>query len=242
MDINELEVYGVIYKITNKINGKSYIGQTTQGFDKRYGYNLKRSTNNKHLKSAINKYGIDNFDICKVFDVAYNQEELDKKEIFWIEYYDCINNGYNKKTGGNGGCHYGEEARKRMSLSKKGKYTGKDNPNYGNHKLAGENNPNYGKHLTEEQKAKISKAHKGKKLSKEHVEKMKNSSRNIPIYCVTTQKIFKSGQQAMREYNICSSSGIIACCKGKRKSYGKLNGEKLVWMYYDEYLKEKGVV
>ena len=38
MDINELEVYGVIYKITNKINGKSNIGQTTQGYDKRLGY------------------------------------------------------------------------------------------------------------------------------------------------------------------------------------------------------------
>ena len=81
MKINELEVYGVIYKITNKINGKSYIGQTTQGFDKRYGYNLKRSTKNRHLKSAINKYGIDNFDICKVFDVAYNIKVTKKKTL-----------------------------------------------------------------------------------------------------------------------------------------------------------------
>ena len=35
-----------------------------------------------------------------------------------------------------------------------------------------------------------------------------------------------------------SGSGIIACCKGKRKSYGNLNGKKLIWKYYEEYLKE----
>lgn len=241
MKIGNLEVYGVIYKITNKINGKVYIGQTTQGFKKRYGYNLKRSTTNKHLKSAILKYGIDNFIISEIFDIAFSQCELDIKESIWIIYYNCIDNGYNNKSGGNGGCHYSEEAKKRISISKKGKYTGKNNPNYGNHKLAGKNNPNYGKRLSKEQKEKISAANRGKKLTLEHIEKMKNSaSRNIAVYCLTTGEKFKSAQEAMRVYEICSSSGIISCCKGKRKSYGKLNGKKLIWRYYDEYLKEIG--
>ncbi|NFO38889.1 hypothetical protein FDB42_02000 [Clostridium botulinum] len=239
LKIGNLEVYGVIYKVENIINNKIYIGQTTQGFNKRYGYNLKRSTTNKHLKSAIVKYGIENFEIVKIFDIAFSQIELDIKESAWIDYYDCINNGYNNKTGGNGGCHYGEEVKIKMSKAKKGKYDGINNPNYGNHKLAGKNNPRYGKHLNFEQKAKISATHKGKKLTDEHIEKIrKGSINNVNVYCLTTGMKFNSAQDAMRFYGICSSSGIISCCKGKRKSYGNLNGKKLIWKYYDEYLKE----
>ena len=81
--------YGIIYKITNKLNNKVYIGQTTRklGFDRRYSYNLYRNTKNAHLKSSIDKYGIDNFEINKMFDVAYSKEELDEKEKYWIKYY-----------------------------------------------------------------------------------------------------------------------------------------------------------
>ena len=46
MKIGNLEVYGVIYKITNKINRKIYIGQTIEGFKKRYKNNLKKYTHN----------------------------------------------------------------------------------------------------------------------------------------------------------------------------------------------------
>lgn len=113
-------VYGVIYKITNKINGKVYIGQTTQprGFkdrycadgngikrvyryyeaSKRYGFNY-----NVHLFNAIKKYGFDNFEVNEVFDIAYNQKDLDlKEEQYIIKYksYD-INYGYNIELGGN---------------------------------------------------------------------------------------------------------------------------------------------
>ena len=79
--IGNLEVYGVIYKIENKINHKVYIGQTVQGFDKRYAGELAKYTCSKHLKSSIQKYGIDNFDICKIFDIAFSRKELDIKEI-----------------------------------------------------------------------------------------------------------------------------------------------------------------
>lgn len=100
-----MKIYGIIYKITNKINGKVYIGQTTKkgGFDERYGYNLRKNTHNNHLKASIDKYGIENFEIDKVFDVAYSKEELDKKEIFYIEKYKCTdsNFGYNISLGGN---------------------------------------------------------------------------------------------------------------------------------------------
>lgn len=99
-----LEVCGIIYKITNKINGKVYIGQTTQegGFDRRYYYDLGKNTHNDHLKTSIEKYGIDNFYINKEFDVAFSREELNIKEEMWISIYNATNRnyGYNYESGG----------------------------------------------------------------------------------------------------------------------------------------------
>ena len=118
MKIGNLEVYGVIYKITNKINGKVYIGQTIQsnGFDDRYKYNAVCDIEkvyryyqnrkdwskywNKHLVYAIEKYGFDAFEVDKVFDVAFSKEELNVKEQSWILIYDSYNNGYNNDGGG----------------------------------------------------------------------------------------------------------------------------------------------
>ena len=103
------EFNGVIYKITNTINNKVYIGQTVRkgGFDARYGAgtgNIK-FTHNKHLKRSIEKYGVENFTIDKEFDKANSQEELDEKEKYWISFYNALNPnyGYNKKEGGSGG-------------------------------------------------------------------------------------------------------------------------------------------
>lgn len=132
MNIGNLEVYGVIYKITNKINNKVYIGQTTKkrGFLDRYpnkGHGIERvyrhyktSKNcgygyNIHLFNAIKKYGFNSFEVVEIFDVAFSKDELDIKEIVWIRHYNSFNNGYNSTLGGGG---------------KKGSFclTGKDNP------------------------------------------------------------------------------------------------------------------
>ena len=120
-----LEVYGIIYKITNKINGKVYIGQTIQngGFNRRYRNNLEKNTHNEHLKNSIKKYGIDNFTICTEFDIAFSKDELDIKEDIWINFYNSTNTkyGYNNKTGGSKG-RPSEEANKKNSESHKGKH------------------------------------------------------------------------------------------------------------------------
>lgn len=114
-------MYGVIYKIENNINNKVYIGQTinTNGFNGRYSYNLEENTHNEHLKNSILKYGIENFNIDKEFDIANSQEELDEKEIYWIEYYNSTdpNFGYNKKEGGYGGV-LSDESKLKISKTK----------------------------------------------------------------------------------------------------------------------------
>lgn len=119
MKIGNLEVYGVIYKITNKQNGKIYIGQTTKknGFNGRYSYRgvgIERVYNhhrvhkekklyyNDHLLKSIKKYGFDSFAVDKIFDFAFSKEELDIKEKSYIRMYnsDLSKFGYNKDDGG----------------------------------------------------------------------------------------------------------------------------------------------
>lgn len=132
-----MERYGVIYKITNNVNNKIYIGQTIHSFDKRYCNDLYKYTKNDYLKRAIEKYGIENFDIDKEFYIAYSKEELDEKEKEFIEQFKSNNKeyGYNYLSGGHNGTH-NEESKKKIGEAQKGELNhmfgkyGKDNPKY----------------------------------------------------------------------------------------------------------------
>lgn len=162
MKIGNLEVYGIIYKIINLINKKVYIGQTIQGFKDRYRNNLENNTHNIHLKNAIHKYGIENFEIDKKFDIAFSKEELDIKEKCWICIYDSINPkyGYNKQTGGANGIPNEETRKKQGVISKKlwqnEEYRNKIYKNNIHNEdiqkkksklMSGTNNPMYGKNI-----------------------------------------------------------------------------------------------
>lgn len=101
-----MDAYGVIYLIRNKINNKVYVGQTTTDFYTRYGSkNWYNCVKNKHLLSSISKYGVDSFAIKECIDKAFSKEELDRKEVEWIDFYNSTNPafGYNKKEGGGNG-------------------------------------------------------------------------------------------------------------------------------------------
>lgn len=96
---------GFIYKITNSINGKIYIGQTRRTIDERWQQHKScASCKNLGYKSklydAMRKYGVAAFKIEEVeqcFD-----EFLDERETHWIRFYDAINSGYNIAIGGRG--------------------------------------------------------------------------------------------------------------------------------------------
>jgi group I intron endonuclease len=93
-------VYGIIYKATNLINGKIYIGQTKL----KLKYRIMGHKKSKLLISkAIKKYGIENFK-WEVIDSASNATELDFKEFMYIRIYNSYANtgrGYNISDGGN---------------------------------------------------------------------------------------------------------------------------------------------
>lgn len=116
------ERYGIIYKITNTINNKVYIGQTTNTFNKRYtGGRWWDYTSNRHLISAVNMYGHEVFEVDKEFDIAMTKEELDLKEKLWIEYYQSNDRlyGYNIEDGGANGKLTGEEKERQTEFNRK---------------------------------------------------------------------------------------------------------------------------
>jgi group I intron endonuclease len=83
--------YGIIYCATNSINNKKYIGQTVNTLKQRKREHLSSAKRGDRFsfQKAINKYGKDNF-TWEIIDYADNQEELDKKEIYWIEKFNAI--------------------------------------------------------------------------------------------------------------------------------------------------------
>lgn len=120
-----------IYKITNKINQKIYIGQTIHPIEERLKRHFQDALSGRvetHLAKAIRKYGVDNFYI-ELIDKAETQEELTKKEYYWIEQYNAINKGYNEtnaqyKCGGNTYLGRSKEdmtlTKEKLSFSKQG--------------------------------------------------------------------------------------------------------------------------
>lgn len=95
---------GYIYKITNLINQKAYIGKTTNSIEKRWKEHQRESqrgrAENRPLYKALNKYGVDNFIIELVEEV--DVKELSEREIYWIGYYHTYTDGYNATLGGDG--------------------------------------------------------------------------------------------------------------------------------------------
>lgn len=90
---------GLIYKITNKVNNMSYIGQTRYTIEFRWKQHQHKK-DNTYFHNAIHKYGIKNFEI-EVLEEC-NVEDLNSKEIFFIAKYDTFNKGYNLTIGGDG--------------------------------------------------------------------------------------------------------------------------------------------
>lgn len=94
---------GFIYKITNKLNNKSYIGLTTKSIEERWQEhlnNISRLKGKRPLYTAMSKYGVETFTIEQIEEV--DNDFLGEREIYWINYYNTYNKGYNATLGGDG--------------------------------------------------------------------------------------------------------------------------------------------
>lgn len=139
----------IIYKVTNIVNNKIYIGQTIKSL------NLRRKIHEEtplkycaYFQKAIKKYGKESF-VWEELEICQTREQLNKQEKFWIKFYNSNESkfGYNLTNGGDS-FEFNEATKKKISES-----------------ITGEKNGFYGKKHLEETKQKVSIANKGKKRS-----------------------------------------------------------------------------
>ena len=93
--------YGIVYVVTNTVNGKQYVGQTTQALAKRWAGHTSRSNKQcRALWNAIQKYGAGAFTLATV-DSGTDKDDLDAKETEWVSRLGTVSPaGYNLTTGG----------------------------------------------------------------------------------------------------------------------------------------------
>lgn len=225
----------LVYLITNKINGKQYVGQTVQSLDNRWKTHCSNASGCLAIKSAINKYGKENFIIEEIFK-ATSVEELNKTEQEFINKFNTLApHGYNLKTGGNRPT-YSEESKKKMSESQMGripwnKGLTKEDPRVASYIRGGEDHHYWGKSSSRkgvkcslETIDKISKANSGKKRAPEHLNAI-TTGRDayyktavfISIVCHENGKTYKSIKLASKDLGIGLSS-IYQVLNGSRNS------------------------
>jgi group I intron endonuclease len=210
---------GYIYMITNKIDGKKYIGQTIEkDINERWKNHFKKSSNCRYLKSALNKYEKGNFQfdiICICFD-----SDCDKYENEYMKKYNTISpNGYNLREAGNNGPHNQETKTKiantvslyysKLTDEEKGKYK---------EKYSGSNNYMFGKKHSDESKEKMRKNIKRKK---------KVNCYNLENELICT---FESIMDACRVSG-GNHRNISSCCKGITKTC-----KGFIWKFYENNL------
>lgn len=161
--------YGVIYRILNNINSKSYYGQTRQPPNRRWSQHkgAAKKGSKMVIYCAMRAHGIDNF-IFEVICECTTQKEMNDKEMEYILINNTLTpNGYNVAKGGD---NYEKrpETCKRISEANKGRI------------------------ISEEWRANIGKAHKGRKITEETREKMKIAQKGRIITKDAREKLRKA--------------------------------------------------
>ena len=198
-----------IYKITNNINGKIYIGKTNFTIEKRWREHCqdyqKSSLNKRPLYSAMKKYGIENFSVEEV-EYLDTPLEAEEREKYWIEYYGSFKYGYNATRGGDGKTYADYDLI--YSLWNEGK----------NNKEIQE--------ITKYDYLTISVALSNYNISSEERQRRGRINIQKPVAKLdknTLQiiKVYSSVEEAYRDLQKQTSGHIAEVCKGKRKSaYG----------------------
>lgn len=162
----------VIYKITNTVNGRSYIGQTVGSVGRRWNQH-STSMKNSPLYNAFRKYGRDKFTI-EVLCCVLSPEHLNELECYFINYYNTFSpNGYNLTTGGDCAYTRSEESREKQRAAMTGRSPSVQTRAKIAATLTGRESPKRGTTLTEEAKRKISEAQIGRAATQETKDKMR---------------------------------------------------------------------
>lgn len=215
----------IVYKHTNKINKKIYIGITSRKPEERWGKNGENYYSSPHFMSAIKKFGWENFEHEILFENLTEEEACDK-EIEMIKKFNSNDPlyGYNCTTGGEM-FKMNEIAREKKSLAMKGNKNGCTPCTKEKAKKISE--ALKGKKFSEERKKNISNAKKGKthkKISEDGIEKIKNSDyhngKKRKVYCPETDTVYESIHECARAFGDSKiATAICAVCNGRYKAY-----------------------
>lgn len=209
----------IVYQHKNKINGKVYIGITSQLPEKRWGRNGSNYKTSPHFYSAIQKYGWDSFE-HNILYTDLTKEQACKKEQELIRYFHSMNRdfGYNSTSGGEIFV-MNPETKRKISDKLKGNTNGLGHP-CSEEKRQKISNTQKGKKLTEEHKQKLSEAAKQRHVSCSE-QKRKTLSQNYPskkpVYCLELNVVFESVQECSRELGI-PATNISKLCSGRGKT------------------------
>jgi len=200
----------IIYKATNKINNKIYIGQTCSSLKIRIGEHRRSSKlkkENSKFYNAIRKYGVDGFNF-ECIEACASKEELNNKEIFYIKLFDCYNSGYNSTLGGDGvsGCeNHPLFGKKRPEFSES--ISGENHPNFGK---VGMLSPRYGQKHTTKTKKKMSNSLIG---NKRRVDKTLYEFEHSEY-----GKVISTKYEMKKKYNL-EGKCIALLCRGERNTH-----------------------
>lgn len=226
---------GLIYQITNKINGKKYIGQTKRTLECRVREH-KRDFNrlNFYLYSALRKYDFENFQ-WSILEDNIQPEDLNDREKYWIKELNTFApNGYNLTSGGGQGREVSLETRRKISNSRKGIVFSEEHRR--NMSIARKS-----KTFSEQHKRSLSLAQIGRKHSQETKDKIGLKSKNRKqseeqilnkslYYQITDPEgnIFtiQNLRKFCRENNL-NNSALIKVSQGKHSQHKNYKCEKL---------------
>lgn len=207
-----------VYQHKNKINGKVYVGITSQKPEQRWGSQGCNYKSSPHFYSATQKYGWDNFEHNILF-TGLTKEQACLKEQELIKEFNSMNReyGYNSTSGGDMFV-MNKETKQKISQALMG------------------NQNNLGHPCSEEKKKKISEAQKGREFTEEHKQKLSEAAKNRhvpcsegkkqtlkekshkkPVYCEELDKVFESVQECGRQLGI-PATNITKLCNGRGKT------------------------
>lgn len=208
----------IVYQHKNKINGKIYIGITSQKPEDRWGSQGCNYKSSPHFYSAIQKYGWNNFEHNILF-TGLTKEQACLKEQELIKEYDLMNRefGYNSTSGGDIFV-MNEETKQKISQAMIGNQNALGHP-CSEEKKKKIRDAQKGRKFTEEHKQKLSEAAKNRHVpcSEEKKQILKEKSHKKSVYCEELDKIFESVQECSRQLGI-PATNISKLCNGRGKT------------------------
>lgn len=224
-----------VYCHTNKINGKKYIGITSQKPEQRWR-NGNGYINNEYFFRAIKKYGWHNF-THEILYANLNQNEAEKIEVKLIcEYKTQQNqNGYNIESGGNSTGRVPESTRQKIKEALTGHVCSEDTRKKISESKKGKISPNKGIKMTSEQIQKNRESHIGQKAwnkGRSWTDEEKAKCGGKQVECVETGKVYRTMKEASKDVGV-STQSMCGCCKGRTKTSGGFH-----WRYVQATTKQ----